>query len=192
MARRGFRTTTGTHVKSRRSSYQDVSSVYQQTRIDNGQIIDITLEDFNRAYLEAQAAEVRKALRGAKGYQTKWPRPRYNRRGRKPSRQMFKVQPKFRPRARKMYIFVRHRQRHGHLLETEPVIRGYDNIHWRAGVRSIQAEWHKITRNASTHTERRARGRAIRRYHAQQRAEQKTAELDTIQGRLRMFSGLGE
>ena len=156
-------------VKPRRSAYAAHSQTYAQTRLSNGEIIDITLEDFNRAYLEAQTAEVRKALRGSGGYRTRWPRPRYNRKGAKASRTQFRAKAKFRPRIGQMHIFVRHRQRHGHLLETQPVIRGYENVHFHAALRTVEDNWDAINRAAYADTERRARGRAVRRHHARQR-----------------------
>lgn len=170
-------------VKARRARYQDLSKVYQQTRTSNGDIIDITLEDFNRAYLEAQTAEVRKALKGTGGYRTRWPKVRYNRKGAKSSRLMFRVQTKIRVRAGIMWIMVRHRQRHGHLLETQPTIRGYENRHYHAAMRTIEDNWQAINRVAAAATERRARSRAVRRFHAQQRAAQRAEEVGIARGR---------
>lgn len=159
----------------RRSKYQDTSREHGRTQLSNGQIVKITLEDYNRAYLEAQAAEVRKVLRAARGYTSRWPKPRYNRKGRRASRLMFNVKAKFRPRQGTMYLFVRHKQRHGVLLETRSTIRGYDNVHWRAAMRTVGDNWRKLSAVASNDVARRARGRAIRRLKAQERAAQRDA-----------------
>lgn len=151
----------------------ELSSLIGRTVTTQGYTVALTLEDIDRAYIEAQAAECRLAIQGKGGYRTFWPRPRRRRRGSGPRRtppsiRQFVFRPRYRP-GRWKELRIMHRQAKGFLLETRPRIRGYDNIHYLAARTSLGREWDKMSQRASEQTARRAFARTRRRVAVQRR-----------------------
>jgi len=131
---------------------------------EQGKIVEVTARDLKRGLVDARAAEIRAALRGRDGYTTFWPRQRRKRgiplRGKRSITQ-FTV--RTRHAGPRSFIDVSQRTRHGAIIEIAETIRGHKNVHHRAGRRTIEANWDRISERASDNAERRAALRARRR-----------------------------
>ena len=144
-----------------------LSALAGKTITTQGHQVVITMEDIDRGYMEAQAAEIRKAIRGKGGYTTDWPKPARRKRGSGPRRVppsigKFRVKARYKPGKWK-HLELLHTQTKGVLLETRPMIRGYDNVHYLAQRTSLGKQWNRISQNAMNDTARRAEARVRRR-----------------------------
>lgn len=138
----------------------------------NPETVIETLKDLERATVEGAVAEMRKVVRGKAGYQTLWPSTRKKRgvaRRNPPSIGTFK----FRPERGYRRVLISNTQRHAVLLEQRPTIRGYPNKHFQALKKTLELNDQAIQHAAQTDALRRARGRAVRRSHAQQASRQR-------------------
>ena len=146
-----------------------------------GEEVVLSAEELRFAHTQELAKELKKALAGRGGYVTEWPKTRKQRgkpRRNPPSASTWTVQ----ARKRRSTILVGNKQRHARLIERRQPLRGYHNKHHEAALRTIQKNWDLCAGVSFSRAVRRASSNRVRRFHAQERAAQRTAGYSRMWG----------
>ena len=134
--------------------------------------IRIDMKQLERATLQEQAKQFRKVPRGQTGYITYIPQVRTTKQGRQARkrgrRKASATQWRVKVLARTRQIRVWNLTAVGTLNEFRPEIRGYQNRHYRAMLRSLEANWRLMSLRAMSAAPKRVRTNQIRKIKAQQ------------------------
>lgn len=144
------------------------------TVLSGGQEVLLSARELQFAHVQELAKEMKKAVAGRGGYTTRWPKTRKKRgvaRRNPPSASTFTAT----AQRRKNTIRLGNRQRHARLLESREDLRGYDNVHHEAALRTVNENWDTMSQAAFSRARRRAESNRIRRIKGEQRAAERTA-----------------